>query len=73
LQSFALNHGFIDGNKRVAFATCAVFSRTNGYRLKVGADAAERFLIKEVIVARVALDKIADWLEKHMIAQNKRS
>lgn len=66
LQSLAQNHPFVDGNKRVAFATTAILLRMNGYRLKVGADNGESFLIERVIKARAELDEIAAWLEKYM-------
>lgn len=33
MESIAVNHPFIDGNKRVAFATTDVFLRINGYRI----------------------------------------
>lgn len=68
LQSFALNHAFIDGNKRVAWASSLVFLRMNGYRVKVSADDAERFLIDQVIVGHAELAAIAGWLERHMHA-----
>ncbi len=66
LQSLTQNHAFIDGNKRVAFATTAIFLRMNGYRLKVDADNGESFLIKEVIGKRIDIETIADWLERHL-------
>jgi len=66
LHSLALNHCFVDGNKRMAFALCAVFLRLNGARLAVGADEGERFLIDEVIVARVELAAITAWIEAHL-------
>ncbi|HMR07198.1 MAG TPA: type II toxin-antitoxin system death-on-curing family toxin [Polyangiaceae bacterium] len=66
LQSLAMNHPFVDGNKRVAFALTAIFLRLNGYRLVVAADAAEAFLIDEVIVARAELAAIQLWLEQHL-------
>ena len=66
LQSLTQNHAFIDGNKRVAFATSAIFLRMNGYRLKVEADNGESFIIDRVIKARADLEEIATWLEKHM-------
>lgn len=66
LQSLSLNHPFIDGNKRVAFATTAIFLRMNGYRLKVVADKGESFLIDQVIKNKISIDLIADWLEKNM-------
>lgn len=33
LESLAVNHPFVDGNKRVAFAAADVFLRINGYRI----------------------------------------
>jgi death-on-curing protein len=33
LESLAVNHPFLDGNKRVAFAATDVFLRINGYRI----------------------------------------
>ncbi len=33
MESLAINHPFIDGNKRVAFAVVDVFLRINGYQL----------------------------------------
>jgi death-on-curing protein len=33
LESLAINHPFVDGNKRVAFAAADVFLRINGWRL----------------------------------------
>ena len=34
LESLAINHPFVDGNKRVAFAATDVFLRINGWCLK---------------------------------------
>ena len=33
-ESLAINHPFVDGNKRIAFAAADVFLRVNGWRLK---------------------------------------
>ncbi len=66
LQSLAQNHPFVDGNKRVAFATTAIFLRMNHYRLKVDADHGESFLINRVIKAKAEIEEIAGWLEGHM-------
>lgn len=68
LQSLTQNHAFIDGYKRVAFATTAIFLRMNGYRLKVDADNGESFLIERVIKAKAEIQEIAAWLEKYMKA-----
>lgn len=64
LQSLGRNHPFVDGNKRVAFALTAIFLRLNGYRLVVGAEEGEIFLIEQVIGGRAELEQIAGWLEQ---------
>lgn len=33
-ESLAINHPFVDGNKRVAFAAVDIFLRINGYRIR---------------------------------------
>lgn len=34
MESLAINHPFVDGNKRIAFAAVDVFLRINGYRIQ---------------------------------------
>ena len=34
MESLAINHPFVDGNKRIAFAAADAFLRVNGWRLK---------------------------------------
>ena len=34
MESLAINHPFVDGNKRIAFAASDVFLRINGWQLK---------------------------------------
>ena len=34
MESLAINHPFIDGNKRIAFAAVDVFLRINGWRMQ---------------------------------------
>ena len=65
-QSLCQNHCFVDGNKRVAFASTAIFLRMNGYRLVVNPDEGESFIVDEVIQKRVAIEDIATWLEDRM-------
>ena len=66
MQSFANNHGFVDGNKRMGFTICAVFLNLNGYNLRVEANEAELFLVESVIKARAHVSEIAVWIEKHL-------
>jgi len=37
-ESLLINHAFVDGNKRIAFAACDVFLRINGYRLEADSE-----------------------------------
>ena len=66
LQSLANNHAFFDGNKRVAFATTAIFLELNGFPLQVTADDAETLLVDEVIEGRTSVQQIAGWIEAHI-------
>lgn len=66
LQSLALNHAFVDGNKRVSFALTAIFLRMNGWGLIVEADNGESFIIQKVIEEKVEIETIAKWLEDHL-------
>ena len=65
MHSLALNHCFVDGNKRVAFSLTDIFLRMNGYFLKVDADSAEDFLINKVINEKVELKVITLWVSKY--------
>lgn len=66
MQSLAMNHCFVDGNKRIAFALTATFLLLNGYNLKASADEGEGFLIKEIIQKKVSVQEIANWIEHHL-------
>ncbi|KUM68840.1 type II toxin-antitoxin system death-on-curing family toxin [Streptomyces curacoi] len=45
LQSLAVNHPFLDGNKRTAWVSCVVFLAMNDVQLRPDIDAAERLVI----------------------------
>ena len=66
LQSLANNHAFLDGNKRVAFATTAIFLQINGFAVQATADDTETFLIEEVIKARAPTQQLATWIGAHI-------
>ena len=67
LQSFCMNHPFVDGNKRVALLATVVFLRLNGVRLAAKSPEVVRFIVEEVIVAKADVPAIAKWLEKWMV------
>ncbi|MBX9424967.1 type II toxin-antitoxin system death-on-curing family toxin [Streptomyces lateritius] len=45
LQSLAINHPFVDGNKRTAWLSCVTFLAMNGVQPRPDIDAAERLVI----------------------------
>ncbi|MFD4787912.1 type II toxin-antitoxin system death-on-curing family toxin [Streptomyces sp. NPDC058459] len=55
LQSLAVNHPFIDGNKRTAWVSCMVFLAMNGRQSRADIDAGERIVIA---VATGSMDEI---------------
>lgn len=63
----ALNHAFENGNKRAAFAACAVFLRMNGYRLTLTQDEAVA-LILNVMAHTRDRDGTAAAIESGMTA-----
>ncbi|MEE1937875.1 type II toxin-antitoxin system death-on-curing family toxin [Streptomyces sp. TRM 70361] len=45
LQSLAINHPFVDGNKRTAWLSCVTFLSLSGERLRPDIDAAEELVV----------------------------
>ena len=44
-ESLMMDHPFVDGNKRTAFAACDVFLRVNGIHLRVTAEEMQRIIL----------------------------
>jgi death-on-curing protein len=63
MESLARDHPFIDGNKRTAITSTAIFLGMNGYRLETTQKELERFTLS-VAVGRVQFDDIAAWFNK---------
>jgi death-on-curing protein len=64
MQSLAMNHSFVDGNERVAFALTAIFLKLNGLSLKVDAKSGVYFVEVTLIKERAPLDVITSWIEQ---------
>lgn len=64
-ESLAMNHPFVDGNKRIAFACVDVFLRVNGHRLDAKPLAVHRWMIGHLEKGSFRLDVIEPWLRKH--------
>ena len=62
LESLAINHPFVDGNKRVAFGVVDVFLRINGHRVGCTADDAYAFMIDLFETNRFRFDQLEPCL-----------
>lgn len=65
LQSLAMNHCFVDGNKRMAMGCAFIFLDLNGFEINASGKDAERFLIDKVIVGKAEVAGISKWLADH--------
>jgi death-on-curing protein len=63
--SLARNHGFIDGNKRIAHAAMEVFLVMNGRELNASVDEQERFMLA-LAAGNVSRDALVEWLGAHV-------
>ncbi len=66
MESLALNHPFLDGNKRVAFAAMFVFLDINGYCFTCKPDKAYRFIINLFEAKTFTLEKLYHWLNDNV-------
>lgn len=64
-ESLTMNHGFIDGNKRVGFAATYVFLRINGVNIDATATATLKFVIGKLEAGNFTKDVLEAWLRKH--------
>ena len=64
-ESLAMNHPFVDGNKRIAFACVDVFLRANGLRIGAKPMAVHKWIITHLEANTFALAQIEPWLRKH--------
>ena len=62
--SLVRNHGFIDGNKRIAHAAMEVFFVMNGMELSASVDEQERFMLA-LAAGDVSREALIEWLRAH--------
>ena len=63
--SLALNHPFLDGNKRVAHASMEAFLILNGFEIVAPVDEQERLML-DLAAGDVTREQLTEWLEKHL-------
>jgi len=59
------NHGFVDGNKRVATAAMGAFLAVNGFALRIAADKWEAIIVG-VASGTVSREELADAIAEEM-------
>lgn len=64
--SLIRNHGFMDGNKRIAHAAMEVFLLMNGLELRGSVDEQETFMLS-LAAGAVTRDGLAEWLRSHAV------
>ena len=65
MESLAMNHPFVDGNKRTAFAVTEAFLRMNGYFIECASEDAYTFFMQLFETNSFRFAELAAWLEEH--------
>jgi death on curing protein len=67
LESLVNNHAFVDGNKRVGFATMHTFLLANGFDLDASSKAAYDSMIKAMEEGKFRFGLIHEWIAAHIV------
>jgi len=65
MESLANNHGFVDGNKRIAFAAAATFLEINGSLLDVDSVDGYDFIDGSLKRHEFRFPQILNWIQQH--------
>ena len=66
MESLGNNHGFLDGNKRIAFIAADVFLRRNGFYLEVEGSEGHAFIDGSMNQHEFHFAPILDWIRQHI-------
>ena len=66
LESLAMNHPFVDGNKRTAFYSTDSFLRKNGSFIDCDNDDAYRFFMQLFETSSFRFAELRPWLKEHV-------
>lgn len=67
----ARNHGYVDGNKRIAFVAAAVFLELNGWEM----DAPEPDVVRTMLAlaaGELGEEEVAGWMRAHLRRTEER-
>ena len=65
MESLANNNGFVDGNKRTAFAATDVFLRLNSFHIDVSPAGGYEFIVGSMERQKFRFPLILDWIRAH--------
>jgi death-on-curing protein len=68
-ESLAMNHGFIDGNKRVAFACMDIFVGLNGARLEAQPSEVIAFIYEHFEAGTFRKPILDAWLRQRVVPE----
>ena len=66
MESLGNNHGFLDGNKRIAFTAADVFLRRNGYYIEVEGQEGDEFIRGSMERHEFRFPQILHWIDQHI-------
>ena len=66
MESLAMNHAFVDGNKRVAFFATDAFLRMNGHFIDCESNEAHAFFMRLFDTNSFRFTELAPWIEEHL-------
>ncbi|HEY4962191.1 MAG TPA: type II toxin-antitoxin system death-on-curing family toxin [Terriglobales bacterium] len=66
MESLGSSHGFLDGNKRIAFTATDVFLRRNGFYLEVDALEGHEFIDGSMDRQEFRFTQILDWIRQYI-------
>ena len=66
MESLGNNHGFLDGNKRIAFTAADVFLRRNGFYIEVTGLDGYTFIYGSMDRREFRFAQIVNWIRQHI-------
>ncbi|MDC9823920.1 type II toxin-antitoxin system death-on-curing family toxin [Devosia sp. ZB163] len=66
-ESLAMNHGFVDGNKRVAYACLEMFLQLNGADIAASNDDVQTFIYAHLEARTFRKDVLEEWLNRNTV------
>jgi death-on-curing protein len=66
MESLGNNHGFLDGNKRIAFTAADVFLQRNGFYIEVEGVDGHAFICGSMDRHEFRFAQILEWIREHI-------